>query len=60
METLTVSLNNSAPNGKLTMSIVMNALFNEEARRREVGTTDHSESQTSVSEEAGTDVEVKE
>ncbi|GFZ00426.1 hypothetical protein Acr_14g0000620 [Actinidia rufa] len=39
-ETLMVSLSNSAPNGKLTKSMVMDALFNEEARRREMGSTD--------------------
>ena len=49
-ETLVVSLSNSAPNGKLTTSMVMDALFNEEARRREMGTTDQSESQALVSE----------
>ncbi|GFZ11618.1 hypothetical protein Acr_23g0000030 [Actinidia rufa] len=49
-ETLVVSLSNSAPNGKLTTSMVMNALFNEEARRREMGSTDQSESQALVSE----------
>jgi len=48
-ETLVVSLSNSAPNGKLTMSMVMDALFNEEARRREMGSTDQSESQALVS-----------
>ncbi|GFS32075.1 hypothetical protein Acr_00g0020680 [Actinidia rufa] len=37
---LVVSLSNSAPNGKLTMSMVMDALFNEEAQRRKMGTTD--------------------
>ena len=49
-ETLVVSLSNSAPNGKLTTSMVMDALFNEEARRREMGMTDQSESQALVSE----------
>ncbi|GFY99519.1 hypothetical protein Acr_13g0009190 [Actinidia rufa] len=44
------SLSNSAPNGKLTTSMVMDALFNEEARRREMGSTDQSESQALVSE----------
>ncbi|GFZ16927.1 hypothetical protein Acr_26g0001970 [Actinidia rufa] len=39
-ETLMVSLSNSVPNGKLTMSMVMDALFNEEARRKEIGSTD--------------------
>ena len=36
-ETLVVSLSNSAPNGRLTMSMVKDALFNEEARRKDVG-----------------------
>ncbi|GFY82734.1 hypothetical protein Acr_02g0009740 [Actinidia rufa] len=49
-ETLVVSLSNSAPNGKLTTSMVMDALFNEEAWRREMGSTDQSESQALVSE----------
>ncbi|GFS31932.1 hypothetical protein Acr_00g0020040 [Actinidia rufa] len=49
-ETLVVSLSNSAPNGKLTTSMVMDALFNEEARRREMGSTDQSESQALVLE----------
>ncbi|GFS34358.1 hypothetical protein Acr_00g0033520 [Actinidia rufa] len=48
-ETLVVSLSNSVPNGKLTTSMVMNALFNKEARRREMGSTDQSESQALVS-----------
>ncbi|GFS29603.1 hypothetical protein Acr_00g0007440 [Actinidia rufa] len=37
-------------NRKLTTSMVMDALFNEEARRREMGSTDQSESQALVSE----------
>ncbi|GFS31562.1 hypothetical protein Acr_00g0018110 [Actinidia rufa] len=49
-ETLVVSLSNSAPNGKLTTSMVMDALFNEEARKREMGSTNQSESQALVSE----------
>ena len=36
-ETLVVSLSNSAPDGKLTMVMVKDALFNEEARRKEAG-----------------------
>ena len=36
-ETLVVSLSNSAPNGKLTMSMVKDALFNEETRRKDIG-----------------------
>ena len=39
-----ISLGNSAPNEKLTMSMVKDALFNEEARKREMGTIDQSES----------------
>ncbi|GFY81646.1 chitinase family protein [Actinidia rufa] len=49
-ETLVVSFSNAAPNGKLTTSMVMDALFNEEARRREMGSTDQSESQALVLE----------
>ncbi|GFY86597.1 hypothetical protein Acr_05g0002360 [Actinidia rufa] len=49
-ETLVVSLSNSAPNGKLTTSMVMDALFNEEAQTREMGSTDQSESQVLVLE----------
>ncbi|CAH9074170.1 unnamed protein product [Cuscuta europaea] len=37
-ETLVVTLNNSAPDGKLTMSVVKDALFNEEARRKDMST----------------------
>ena len=37
-ETLVVSLSNSAPNGKLTMSLVKDALFNEEVRRKDMST----------------------
>ncbi|GFS40774.1 hypothetical protein Acr_00g0070470 [Actinidia rufa] len=47
-----VDLYNSAPNGKLTTSMVMDALFNEEAWRREMGSTDQRE--------AGKEAEVKE
>ncbi|CAL5350460.1 unnamed protein product [Camellia sinensis] len=36
-ETLVVSLSNSAPEGKLTMSMVTDALFSEEARKKEMG-----------------------
>ena len=45
-----VSLSNSAQNGKLTTSMVMDTLFNEEARRREMGTADSDDSQALVSE----------
>ncbi|GFY87494.1 hypothetical protein Acr_05g0011330 [Actinidia rufa] len=41
-ETLVVSLSNSAQDGKLTMSTVKDALFNEEARKKEMGMTDGS------------------
>lgn len=37
-ETLVITLSNSAPEGKVTMSMVKDALFNEEARRKEMGT----------------------
>ena len=37
-ETLVVSLSNSAPAGKLTMTMVKDALFNEEARRKDMST----------------------
>ncbi|GFS42206.1 hypothetical protein Acr_00g0078530 [Actinidia rufa] len=40
---------NLAPNRKLTTSMVIEALFNKEARRRKMGTTDQSESQALVS-----------
>ncbi|XP_015872272.3 retrovirus-related Pol polyprotein from transposon TNT 1-94 [Ziziphus jujuba] len=36
-ETLAVVLSNSAPNDKLTMLMVKDALFNEEARRKDAG-----------------------
>ncbi|GFZ09772.1 hypothetical protein Acr_21g0003710 [Actinidia rufa] len=48
-ETLVASLSNSVPNGKLTTSMVMDALFNEEAQKREMGMTDQSESYALVS-----------
>ena len=43
-----VSFSNSAPNGKLATSMVIDVIFNEEARRRELGTVE-SESQALVS-----------
>ncbi|GFY85309.1 hypothetical protein Acr_04g0000470 [Actinidia rufa] len=49
-EILVVSLSNSSPNGKLTTSMVMDALFNEEARRREMDLIDQSELQALVLE----------
>ena len=39
-----VSLSNSAPNRKLTMSTIKDAIFNEEARSIEMGMTDSDES----------------
>ena len=48
---LVVSLSNSAPNGKLTMNMVKDAIFNEKALTREMNTIDQSESQALVSEE---------
>ncbi|GFZ14593.1 hypothetical protein Acr_24g0007830 [Actinidia rufa] len=47
-ETLVVSLSNSALNEKLTTSMVMDALFNEKAWRREMGTTDQNIAATIV------------
>ena len=35
-ETLVISLSNSASNGKLTMSMIKDALFNEEVSKRDV------------------------
>ena len=35
-ETLVVSVNNSAPNGKLTLNMVTDRLQNEESRRKSV------------------------
>ena len=49
-ETLVVSLGNSALNGKLTMELVKDALFSEEARRKEMETYDHSGSQALITE----------
>ena len=49
-ETSVVSLSNSALNRKLTMSMVKDALLNEEARRREMGKTDSDESRALVSQ----------
>lgn len=49
-ETLVVSLSNSSPNGKLTMSQVTSNLFNEEVRRKSSSEVSTS-SQALVSEE---------
>lgn len=40
-ETLVISLSNSAPNGKLTLDMVKDSLFNEEARRKEFASTNN-------------------
>jgi transposase InsO family protein len=42
-ETLVVSLSNSAPSGVITMSMVKDSMFNEEARRKEQGISSQSE-----------------
>ena len=47
-----VCLNNSASNERLAMSMVKDALFNEESRKREMATIDQSESQALVSQES--------
>ena len=40
---LFVSLSNSAPDGKLTMDGVKASLLNEETKRKEIGSSNHSE-----------------
>ena len=50
-DTLVISLSNSAPNGKLTMDMVKDSLFNEEARRKEQGIS--SETEALVTENMG-------
>ena len=42
-ETLVVSLSNSAPNGVITINMVKNSMFNEEARRKELGISSNIE-----------------
>ena len=42
-DTLVVTAINSAPEGKLTMDIIINSLLNEEARRKEQGMVVQSE-----------------
>ena len=42
-DTLVISLSNSAPNGNLTMDMVKDSLFNEEARRKEQGISSETE-----------------
>ncbi|GFZ12250.1 hypothetical protein Acr_23g0006350 [Actinidia rufa] len=46
---------NSAPNGKLTMSKVSEAIFNEKTQMKEMDTTDRSESHALVSEGSNKD-----
>jgi hypothetical protein len=41
-ETLGVSLNNAASNGVMTMGMVKDNIFNEEARRKEHGISSHT------------------
>ncbi|XP_028073414.1 putative disease resistance protein RGA3 [Camellia sinensis] len=53
-ETLVVSLSNSAPERKLTMEMVTDALFNKAARKREMG---GEQSQALVTESKGRDRE---
>ena len=48
-ETLVVSVNNSAPNGKLTVEMVKDRMQNEEARRKNAGMSS-SETETLVTE----------
>ena len=42
----------STSNGRLTISMVKDVLFDEEAQKREIGTTDQSKSQALVSIES--------
>ncbi|GFZ02195.1 metallopeptidase M24 family protein [Actinidia rufa] len=49
-ETLVVSLSNFGQDGKLTMSTVKDALFNEETRKKDMGMTNQSESQALISD----------
>jgi hypothetical protein len=42
-ETLVVSLSNLAPNSVITMDMVKDSMFNEEARRKKQGISSHSE-----------------
>jgi hypothetical protein len=50
-KTLVVSLSNSAPNGVMSMSMVKDDMFNEEARLKEQGISSHIEA--SVIEKRG-------
>ena len=49
-ETLVVSLSNSAPSGQLTLSQVKDSMFNEETKRKDLGS---SSSQTLVTKNRG-------
>ena len=42
-ETLVVSLSNSAPNGVITVNMVKDNMFNEEARRKKLGISSNIE-----------------
>ena len=42
-KTLVVSLSNSSPNGVITVNMVKNNMFNEEARRKELGISSNIE-----------------
>lgn len=52
-ETVVVSLSNSAPDGKLTMSMVTDAMFSEEARRKEMSIHSHDGGQAFITEGRG-------
>ena len=55
-ETLVVSLSTSAPEGKLTMSMVTDAMYNEETRRKDMGgNQSHNQSHALVTEDRGRD-----
>ena len=52
-ETLVMSLSNSAPDGKLAMSSVKDALFNEESRRKDIGAVCAEQTRALVTENRG-------
>ncbi|KAK2992839.1 hypothetical protein RJ640_019321 [Escallonia rubra] len=55
-ETFVLTLSNSAPNGKLTFSMVKDGMLNEEERHRDVG---NDQSQALVTENRGSGIKVE-
>ena len=58
-DTLVISLSNSAPNGNLTMDMVKDSLFNEEARRKEQGISSETEALVTENRSRGKNREPK-